>query len=211
MDKTTDKADGLHTIYKAAIFVDADGTLWPDKGPGSIFQNIDLTALSSQLLMLSDALSVDRIFVVSNQTCVARGLCTLDNLQKRTSEIQEWVRKSGVQFDFKYCLHHPEASDDNYRIECYCRKPEPGIIQDISQSFSINLESSIFIGDRITDAQAASYAGIKQIFLINNKKMFESNVSSINHKYLYASVSFRVISSIECLIAYIRECGVTSI
>jgi len=207
--KNTEKSSSSSlTNYEPAIFVDVDGTLWPDKGPGSILHDIDLAALSIQISNLCNAISIYSVFAVSNQTCVARGLCTLDELKERVGEIEEYIRKSGVKFDFRYCIHHPEASDINYRIECSCRKPAPGLIQDISRDFSINLESSLFIGDRITDAQSASYAGIKRIFLIDNEKMFESNVFPINHEYAYTSVPFRVISSIAFLVNYIRHYGV---
>ena len=211
MEKSTEKSSIPPAIYEPAILIDADGTLWPDLGPGSIFQKIDLVSLSSQIKDLCCVFSIDRVFVVSNQTCVARGLCTLDDLKKRISVLERFIRKSGVRFDFKYCVHHPEASDYHFRIQCVCRKPRPGIIRDISKSFSIDLKSSIFIGDRITDAQAASYSGIKQIFLIENVNLFKSNISSVNEENLYTPVSFRVIPSISYLISYIRRNGVLSI
>jgi len=194
--------------YEPAIFVDVDGTLWPDKGPGSIFHDIDLHAVSSQLKGLCNAASIHRVFAVSNQTCVARGLCTLEQLRERVFEIESNIQKSGVAFDFRYCIHHPEATNIKYRIQCNCRKPSPQMVTEITQKFSIDLNRSIFIGDRITDAQSASYAGVKHIFLTNNEKMFELNINPINEKYTYKLVNFRVIPSIPLLTRYIQYYGV---
>jgi D-glycero-D-manno-heptose 1,7-bisphosphate phosphatase len=195
---------------KPAIFMDADGTLWPDYGPGSIFYEINLEVLSHELLSLSQAFSTKHLFVVSNQTCVARGLKTLSQLEERVDEIENYVRKLGLNFSFEYCLHHPEASDEKYRVSCACRKPAPGLIQDISNTWSIDLKKSLFIGDRITDAQAASYAGINRIFLIDNDKLFEQNVSHIKTKESYIPIAFIVISSISSLLKYTKSHGLGS-
>jgi D-glycero-D-manno-heptose 1,7-bisphosphate phosphatase len=208
MDQITQESEVMSfEALKPAIFIDADGTLWPDYGPGSIFQEIDFEVLSHELLSLSQAFSTKHLFVISNQTCVARGLKTLTQLEERIGEIEDCVRKLGLNFTFEYCLHHPEASDKKYRKLCACRKPAPGLIQDISSTWSIDLKTSLFIGDRITDAQAASYAGIKRIFLIDNEKLFEQNVSHINTKESYIPISFLVISSISSLVEYIQSHG----
>ena len=205
MRKDTEKLPDSPLKYsQPAIFMDADGTLWPDKGPGSIFQDIDLVGLASQIRNLCYVTSIERVFVVSNQTCVARGLCTLNELRERIREIEVSVRKLGVSFDFRYCVHHPNALDALYRVKCDCRKPSPKIIMDISDKFSIDLRSSIFVGDRITDAQSASYAGVKHIFLIHNEKMFESNIYSLNPDYDHRLISFRITPSITYLVDSIR-------
>lgn len=207
--KNTDKPkSSLSSINEPAIFMDADGTLWADNGPGSIFQEINLSRLSSKLLSLCDSLSIYRVFIVTNQTCVARGLFSLGDLEARIAEIEEFVRESGVDLRFRFCIHHPEASEIDFRIDCLCRKPAPGLIQEISKDFSIDLESSLFIGDRITDAQAANYAGIKHVFLIANEKMFELNVFSNIQKYDNSTVAFRVVPTIALLAIYFRKYGV---
>lgn len=211
MEKNTENSrDSLLINHEPAIFVDVDGTLWPDKGPGSIFHEIDLRALSSQLQDLCNSASIHRVFAVSNQTCVARGLCTLEQLRVRVSHIEDNIRSYGVKFDFRYCIHHPQATNIEYRIECDCRKPSPQMVIDISREFSIDLNRSIFIGDRITDAQSASRAGIKQIFLIYNEKMFEPNINQTDEKYTFKLVNFRLIPSIPLLAKYIQNYGMKS-
>ena len=62
--------------------------------------------------------------------------------------------------------------------KCDCRKPLPGLINLMVEKHNISPEKSFLIGDRITDIQAGTSAGIKHLFLITNSRMLEINENS---------------------------------
>ena len=80
--------------------------------------------------------------------------------------------------DFAICYHHPNAKNFLLRKKCECRKPLPGLINLMVKKHSIIPQRSFLIGDRITDIQSGTAAGIKHLFLIVNPRMLEINESA---------------------------------
>ena len=86
------------------------------------------------------------------------------------------MAKRGALIDKTYyCPHHIEGTIEEYRKECYCRKPNPGMIKEAAGDFGIDLKSSFVIGDKISDIEAGHRAGCKTILLagedpLNNEK-----------------------------------------
>lgn len=158
-----------------AIFLDADGTLWKDEGPGSIFAFSDYSGLSLKLKRLGILFNLDQFIIISNQTCVARGISEEETLKAKIDDLIQHLKSYSINVFFAYCPHHPNAEVERYRIKCLCRKPAPGLILSIASNMGINLSMSVMIGDRITDAQAASRAGIPRTYLLLNKYSLESN------------------------------------
>ena len=70
-----------------------------------------------------------------------------------------------------YCPHHPdkgfEGERPDYKYDCDCRKPKPGLLLKAAQDLNIDLAQSIMIGDSDRDVQAGQQAGCKQSILIN--------------------------------------------
>ena len=104
--------------------------------------------------------------IVSNQPGVAKGKCDLDFLDKATDFIRSTLLKQNAFIDdVYYCLHHPDAVNEAYRIICECRKPKPGLLFQAAQDHEIDLSRSYMIGDRITDIVAAEAAGCEAILV----------------------------------------------
>jgi D-glycero-D-manno-heptose 1,7-bisphosphate phosphatase len=160
-----------------AIFLDADGVLWDDIGPGGIFsgknrsiQNLRLLSSVRQKMYLK--------IVVSNQTFAARKKMNYIKFRFFTYTFFKSLIKLGLLDDFAICYHHPNAKKFFLRKECDCRKPLPGLINLMVKKHNISPEKSFLIGDRITDVQAGKSAGIKHLFLIANPRMLEMNENS---------------------------------
>ena len=103
---------------------------------------------------------------VSNQPGVAKGKCDLDFLDKATDFIRsKLLQQNAFIDDVYYCLHHPDAVNEAYRIICECRKPKPGLLFQAAQDHEIDLSRSYMIGDRITDIVAAEAAGCEAILV----------------------------------------------
>ena len=104
--------------------------------------------------------------IVSNQPGVAKGKCDLDFLDKATDFIRSTLLQQNAFIDdVYYCLHHPDAVNEAYRIICECRKPKPGLLFQAAQDHEIDLSRSYMIGDRITDIFAAEAAGCEAILV----------------------------------------------
>ena len=109
------------------------------------------------------------IFIVTNQSGIARKLFSEDEFLSFQNSLIYDMQKKGVFInDFEYCPHHPKAIDKRYRMNCNCRKPNPGMIKKILKNYKIHPDEVIFVGDKISDTQAAFNSGIKNIYLIKD-------------------------------------------
>jgi D-glycero-D-manno-heptose 1,7-bisphosphate phosphatase len=105
-----------------------------------------------------------KVAVASNQSGVARGLYDLNMLEKIHAKMILELKKSGGYFDaIFFCPHHPDE-------HCLCRKPQPGLLLQISQYLKINLSDAVMIGDAKRDLEAAFTAGAKGIFINTHLK-----------------------------------------
>jgi len=89
------------------------------------------------------------IAVATNQSGIARGLYTEEQLAKINQKIVDSVKSFGGNID--YIIHCPHMPD----VGCSCRKPNPGMLEVIAKRYNCSLQSVPFIGDRISDIEAA--------------------------------------------------------
>ncbi|MCU7959315.1 MAG: D-glycero-beta-D-manno-heptose 1,7-bisphosphate 7-phosphatase [gamma proteobacterium symbiont of Bathyaustriella thionipta] len=104
-----------------------------------------------------------RVVVASNQSALARGLLTLDTLNAIHEKMHRLLAPLGGHIDAVYfCPHGPGD-------ECRCRKPRPGLLQQIAASYPINLRQVPFIGDSLRDIKAAMACGAKPVLVRTGK------------------------------------------
>ena len=94
----------------------------------------------------------------SNQGAVAMGLISLERCERVMQETNR--RLDGLLEWIGLCPHHPRALRPRYRRVCACRKPAPGMLREALARFGAQPREALFIGDRVTDHQAAQAAGI---------------------------------------------------
>jgi len=157
-----------------AIFLDADGVLWPDIGSGGILSGQDNSIKNLRLLSPISSKQYLKI-VISNQTYAARKKMSYVKFKLFTHAFFKNLIKKDLLDDFAICYHHPKAKNFLLRKNCECRKPFPTLIDSMVRKHSIVPEKSFLIGDRITDIQSGAAAGIKNLFLIVNPRMLEVN------------------------------------
>lgn len=104
--------------------------------------------------------------VVSNQPGIARDHFSQETLARIDAKMKGELAAGGAFLDaIYYCFHNPQGSNGNYRIECDCRKPKPGLLLQAARDGDIDLANSFMVGDGLTDIQAGHSAGCKTILL----------------------------------------------
>ena len=163
-----------------ALFLDRDGIINIDHGYVHKVEDFEFVDGIFDLCRLASAKGY-QIFVITNQAGIARGY-----YDKKTFEalsqwmITEFAEQGIVIGKVYYCPHHPSKGVNEFVMSCDCRKPEPGMIMQAQQEFCLSLAESIFIGDKISDMQAASNAGIACKVLVNSRYTHESTLEQIS-------------------------------
>jgi D-glycero-D-manno-heptose 1,7-bisphosphate phosphatase len=148
-----------------AIFLDKDGTLISNVPYNVNPALIALAPRAGEGLRLLQQLGY-RLFVVSNQDGIAKGLFTEKALAAVQARIVELLHKQQVAIDgFYYCPHHPQGLLPQYAITCDCRKPRPGMLQRAAQQHHIELGHSWMIGDILNDIEAGNRAGCRTVLI----------------------------------------------
>ena len=102
-----------------------------------------------------------RVAVATNQSGVARGYYDEKKLAAIHDKMHTAVFAAGGRIDHVvYCPHHPEAL-------CTCRKPAPGMLFAIAAHFGCSLKNTPFVGDRLSDIQAAEAAGATPMLILS--------------------------------------------
>lgn len=146
-----------------AIFLDRDGTINRYIGFLKDINNFELLSGVAEAVKIINAKGYLAI-VVTNQPVIARGDITELQLNEIHRKMETLLGLEGAYLDaIYYCPHHPdkgfEGEVSELKIQCACRKPEPGMILQAAQEFNIDLSKSWMIGDGENDIKAGKAAG----------------------------------------------------
>jgi D-glycero-D-manno-heptose 1,7-bisphosphate phosphatase len=150
-----------------AVFLDRDGTIIEDTGYiGECERVVFLPGVAEAIKLLNE--NGFKVIVTTNQSGVARGYFTEENVAEVNKFIQESLARHGATIDgIYYCPHHIDGTPGRYRQACYCRKPNPGLIERAARDFNIHLAESCAIGDKTIDVIAGHRAGCRAVLLSN--------------------------------------------
>lgn len=146
---------------KPAVFLDRDGVLNEDSG--YVYRKEDFVWIegAQEAVKYLNQLGY-LVIVVTNQSGVARGLYSEDDIDALHTWINEELGKIGAHIDaFYYCPHHPEGTVESYRLACNCRKPAPGQLLVAISEWKVDVTQSCLIGDKPSDIECATVAGIR--------------------------------------------------
>ena len=153
---------------KKAIFLDRDGVLISNKNHYYIWKQDQVEYVDGvfeNLQML--ALKGFKLFIVSNQGGISRGLYSKNDVQKLHEELILTFHRNHIEIsEIVYCPHHPEIE------KCMCRKPDSLMIDKLIAKYNLNKKGSYLIGDSESDMKAAQKAGIQGILINPNQNMF---------------------------------------
>ena len=151
---------------KPAVFLDRDGTLIPDVGYLSDPAQVRLFAGTVTALKALKKAGF-YLFVLTNQSGVARGYFTESQVRKTHHRLQSLLRRKGVKIDgFFYCPHHPRGKVKSLRRVCDCRKPGTGMVKQALKRYPVDLKESYMVGDKIDDLLLARNARMAKGLLV---------------------------------------------
>ena len=157
-------------MAKPAVFIDRDGVINVDHGyvhDEHDFEYIDGVFEATKALKDQG----DMLGLVTNQSGIARGKFGEDRFLSLTQWMDWNFVDHGVEFDgFYYCPHHPEEGIGEYKQDCDCRKPKPGMFISARDFLKIDMEKSVMIGDKAEDMMAAEAAGVGTKILVRTGK-----------------------------------------
>lgn len=136
-----------------AVFFDRDGTLIVERQPYLLSPDqLELHADAADAVGRLRAAGW-RVFVATNQSCVARGLLTDATLAEIHRRLSAMLPLDGI-----YCCPHLDSG-------CDCRKPRPGLLTRAARDHALALEDSVMVGDQVRDLEAGRAAGTRTVFL----------------------------------------------
>lgn len=159
---------------RPAIFLDRDGTINKEvnllKDPGQL-ELIEGAAEAIKLINKSDYLAV----IVTNQPVIARNLCSIEELEQIHATLETMLGKEGAYVNaIYYCPHHPDKGypeeRPEYKIDCECRKPKPGMLLQAANDWNIDLSKSYMIGDSDRDLKVGQNVGCKNSIVIKTNE-----------------------------------------
>jgi D-glycero-D-manno-heptose 1,7-bisphosphate phosphatase len=151
---------------RVAVFLDRDGT---------INEELNFIRTPEELILIPGAADAIRALnqrgvvtcVISNQSGVARGFLTEEDLVPIHARLEAELDRAGARVDrISYCPHHPTEGLPPYNAVCRCRKPATGMLDDAAEALNIDLRHSFVVGDRLTDVQAGKSAGAMGILVL---------------------------------------------
>lgn len=149
---------------KRAIFLDRDGTVIDDTGYLNDPDELVLMPRAAEAMVQLKAAGY-LLVVITNQSGIARGIVTPEQLQATNGRMRDALRAGGADYDALYfCPHHPtEAAIAEYAVDCDCRKPRPGMLLRAAVEHDIDLARSWLIGDAERDVEAGIAAGCRTV------------------------------------------------
>jgi D-glycero-D-manno-heptose 1,7-bisphosphate phosphatase len=152
-----------------AIFFDRDGTIIEEKGYICRLQQSEIFPFSAEAVRLMNE-NHFKVIGITNQSAIARGICTREQVETIHREITETLAKQGaVIHRFYYCPFLTEGIIPAYRKKSEWRKPLPGMIFQAATDFHIDLSQSYMVGDDLIDIETGKNAGCKTVLVLTGK------------------------------------------
>lgn len=150
---------------KRAIFLDRDGTLNVDVGYLHRLEDLELFPWTADALRLLKRAGYTLV-VVTNQSGIAQGLIDPGFIQICHDEMRARLERGGADLDaLYYCTHHPRGSIKELAVECRCRKPSPGMVEDAVRDLGVDPTQSWVIGDKWLDVNLGRAVGARSILV----------------------------------------------
>lgn len=163
-------------MQRPALFLDRDGVINVDHG--YVYRPDDVEFMPGIFDLVRTANKFGyQVVVVTNQAGIGRGYYS----EVQFHSLMEWMGnrfvEQGARIDAVYfCPYHPEHGVGLYKRESEFRKPGPGMLLQAAREWSIELATSVMVGDKLSDMQAAEAAGVGRRYLYRSDQYCEGAI-----------------------------------
>jgi len=155
----------LVPVTRAAVFLDRDGTLLEDVGYLDRLERLVFLPYTIDAVRLLNRAGF-AVVVVTNQAGIARGIVQESFVSEAHRHIAERFAAGGARIDgFYYCPHHTDGIIEEFRRDCDCRKPKPGMLRRAAADLDLGLDRSFAVGDRWHDLEAGQSVGARTVLV----------------------------------------------
>jgi len=170
---------------KRVVFLDRDGTINDNKqGYTSSPEDFELYSFAGKSIQKLNELGF-LVFVVTNQSGIARGYYTLDDLAAIHTKMEKGLREDGAKVDEIYFSpYHIEGKIEPYNISHEDRKPELGMFKKAMTKHDFRINKSYMVGDNYSDVAFGKKAGLTTILVKTGygEKIFMENRAEWEYK-----------------------------
>jgi D-glycero-D-manno-heptose 1,7-bisphosphate phosphatase len=156
-------------LQNRVVFLDRDGVINIDKGYVHKIEDFEFIDGIFELLTYLQAMGFSLI-VVTNQSGIGRGYYSESDFQTLTSFMCSELKKRDINITKVY--HSSSTPKQNLS----CRKPNPGMLLKAKDEFDIDMANSWMVGDKVSDIEAASSAGVGNTIFVGNKEVPKATI-----------------------------------
>lgn len=155
------------------VFLDRDGTVNEYRGLVSQPEQLELEKNAAEAIRRLNRSGYLAI-IVTNQPVVARGMCSVEDVERIHDKLKTLLGQQGAYLDaVLFCPHHPDKGypEENpaYKIPCHCRKPDIGMLEECVKKYNIDLSRSWMVGDTTMDLQTGKNAGTRTALVLTGQ------------------------------------------
>lgn len=149
-----------------AVFLDRDGTIDKEVDYLNSVDDLVLIPGAAEAIRMLNQNSI-KVIIATNQAGIAKGYLSEKTVEEIHRELKRKLEEEGAFVDaIYYCPHHPDFGGVKYKVNCACRKPEPGMFKQAAAEHNLDLANSYSIGDKIDDLLAGKRVGGKTILVL---------------------------------------------
>jgi len=150
---------------RPAVFLDRDGVVIDEVDYLRCPSQVRLLAGAAEAIARLNRLAIP-VVVVTNQAGVAHGYFPESRIAQVHRHLDALLAGHHARVDrYEYCPHHPAGVIAEYRAECECRKPAPGMLLRAAGECAIDLARSWLVGDKLSDLEAGLRAGCRVLLV----------------------------------------------
>ncbi|MBI5265700.1 MAG: HAD-IIIA family hydrolase [candidate division Zixibacteria bacterium] len=169
VDDVAARARAVLDQYKPltkALILDRDGTVMVNRHYLSDPDGVQLEATVLEALTIAQNHGW-KIVIVSNQSGVARGMMTVEQVERVNARLLQLLTAQGVRVDgIWYCPHHStKGVVPEYAIDCRCRKPRHGLVEEAARQLGFSIRRSVVIGDHLDDYLMGRALGARSLIV----------------------------------------------
>ena len=162
-------------MTRPAVFLDRDGTLIEKRAYLDRLDLLQLFPWTTDAIRLLNRAGFATV-VITNQSGIGRGLIDEAFLRSVHEACDARLARGNAHIDaYYFCPHHPDAVIPEYRQECRCRKPGPGLIEQACREMDLDPRRSVMVGDRWLDVASGQAAGTRTVLVRTGDGLHEAD------------------------------------